>query len=445
MPEQQNIEWKSAWRDEYLKWICGFANAKGGKIFIGKDDDGNVVGIDDYKKLMDEIPNKIQNYLGIICDVDLHEYAGLYVIEIDVKPYEVPISYQGKYHYRSGSTKQELKGNALNEFLIKKTGKTWDDVIESKATFSDLDISTIDKFKKDAIKSKRLPAIESENDYTQILQNLQLIENGELKRAAIVLFGKEPRKFFINAYAKIGKFGNSDHDLQSQEIIESNAYNLADQIIEVLDKKYFIKSISYEGLHRIETAPYPYEAIREALINAIIHRNYFGPPIQISLYDDKIMIWNVGELPEQLKIDDLRHKHASFPKNQRLADIFFIGGFIEAWGRGTLKIINECLNFGLPEPEIELMTGGICVTIHKNQLNEKYLNSLNLNKRQRNIILYLKEQKKITNKEYQLHVNCSNRTATRDLHDLVAKKIIKSSEIKGAGAYYELITPITPK
>ena len=157
------------------------------------------------------------------------------------------------------------------------------------------------------------------------------------------------------------------------------------------------------------------------------------------------MIWNVGELPEQLKIDDLKHKHSSYPKNQRLADIFFIGGFIEAWGRGTLKIINECLSFGLPEPEIELMTGGICVTIHKNQLNEKYLNSLNLNKRQRNIILYLKEHKKITNKEYQLHVNCSNRTATRDLHDLVAKKIIKSSEIKGAGAYYELITPITPK
>jgi len=444
MPEQHNIEWKSSWRDEYLKWICGFANAKGGKIFIGKDDEGNIVGIDDYKKLMDEIPNKIQNYLGIICDVDLHENSGLFVIEIDVKPYEVPISYQGKYHYRTGSTKQELKGNALNEFLIKKTGKTWDDVIENKVNFSDLDISTIDKFKKDAIKSKRLPAIENENDYHQILQNLQLLENGELKRAAIVLFGKEPRKFFINAYAKIGKFGSSDHDLQSQEVIECNAYNLADQIIEILDKKYFIKSISYEGLHRIETPPYPYEAIRESLINAIIHRNYFGPPIQISLYDDKIMIWNVGELPDQLKIDDLKHKHSSYPKNQRLADIFFIGGFIEAWGRGTLKIINECLNFGLPEPEIELLTGGISVTMYKNKFNEKFLNSLNLNERQQNIIVYLKTHKKITNKEYQLRTNCSNRTATRDLHDLVDKKIIKGSEIKGAGAFYEIITPIAP-
>lgn len=123
MPENQNIEWKESWRDEYLKWICGFANAKGGKIIIGKNDRGEVIGVDKFKKLMDDIPNKIQNQLGIICDVDLKEYEDKKYIEIDVKPYDVPISYQGKYHYRSGSTKQELKGNALNEFLLKKAGK----------------------------------------------------------------------------------------------------------------------------------------------------------------------------------------------------------------------------------------------------------------------------------------------------------------------------------
>jgi ATP-dependent DNA helicase RecG len=130
MPENQNIEWKESWRDEYLKWICGFVNAKGGKIFIGIDDKGNITGVENPKRLMDDIPNKIQKLLGIICDVDLHEKDGKHYIEKDVKPYDVPISYQGKYYYRSGSTKQELRGNALNEFLLKKAGKTWDDVIE---------------------------------------------------------------------------------------------------------------------------------------------------------------------------------------------------------------------------------------------------------------------------------------------------------------------------
>ena len=144
MPENQNIEWKESWRDEYLKWICGFANAKGGRIFIGKNDRGEVIGIENYKRIMDEIPNKIQSLLGIICDVDLHEQDGNNFIEIDVKPYDVPISHQGKYHYRSGSTKQELKGNALNEFLLKKAGKTWDDVIEPRASLSDIDASAIE-------------------------------------------------------------------------------------------------------------------------------------------------------------------------------------------------------------------------------------------------------------------------------------------------------------
>ena len=134
MPESQNIEWKQSWRDEYLKWICGFANAQGGTIFIGKDDKGSVVGIEKHQKLMDDIPSKITNHLGIISDINLHEERGKYYIEIVTYPYDVPISYHGAYHYRSGSTKQELTGVALNEFLLRKAGKTWDDVFEPNAS-----------------------------------------------------------------------------------------------------------------------------------------------------------------------------------------------------------------------------------------------------------------------------------------------------------------------
>ncbi len=168
MPEKQDIEWKESWRDEYLKWICGFANAKGGIIYIGKDDQGNIVGVDNYKRLMDDIPNKIQNDLGILCNVNLHESTAKYYIEIDVKPYDVPISDHGKYHYRSGSTKQELKGTVLNEFLLKKAGKTGDYVIEPNATYTDIDENAIKVFKQEAAKSQRLPALEKENDNIQI-------------------------------------------------------------------------------------------------------------------------------------------------------------------------------------------------------------------------------------------------------------------------------------
>lgn len=126
MSETQNIEYKSTWRDEYLKWICGFANAIGGTIFIGKDDNGNVVGVEDAKRLLEEIPNKVRDILGIMVDVNLYTENKKQFIEIITAPYPNGVSYKGQYHYRSGSTKQELKGAAFDKFLLQKKGRHWD-------------------------------------------------------------------------------------------------------------------------------------------------------------------------------------------------------------------------------------------------------------------------------------------------------------------------------
>lgn len=127
MPENQNEEYKESWRDEYLKWICAFANSKGGTLFIGIKDDGTVKGISDSKKLMEDIPNKIVSLLGIVCDVTLLSMDSKDVIRIDVPSISVPVAYKGVYHVRSGSTKQELTGPALQDFLFKKMGLSWDD------------------------------------------------------------------------------------------------------------------------------------------------------------------------------------------------------------------------------------------------------------------------------------------------------------------------------
>jgi len=137
MAEQQNIEYKASWRDECLKWICGFANAQGGRIFIGIDDNGEVTGEIDYKKLMDEIPNKVVSHLGLVVDVNLHRKKGKPYIEIIVPVSSAPISYHGAYHYRSGSTKQELKGNALHKFLLERIGVSWEQQVMPAATLAD--------------------------------------------------------------------------------------------------------------------------------------------------------------------------------------------------------------------------------------------------------------------------------------------------------------------
>lgn len=124
MQEQQNIEWKESWRDEYLKWICGFANAQGGKIYIGKNDKGEVVGINNAKRLMDDLPNKIVTNLGVVCNINLLAENEKQFIEIIVDAYPNPVNYKGQYHYRSGSTKQELKGAALDKFMLEAKGKS---------------------------------------------------------------------------------------------------------------------------------------------------------------------------------------------------------------------------------------------------------------------------------------------------------------------------------
>jgi len=437
MSESQNIEWKESWRDEYLKWICGFANAKGGKLIVGKKDNGEVIGVVNLKKLLEDIPNKIQNHLGIICDVNLVEESDKALIEIDVKPYDIAISYQGKYHYRSGSTKQELKGKALNEFLLKKSGRTWDDVVETRATLDDIDPKAIAAFTKAAVISKRMPFVENETSIETILDNLMLRENGQIKRSAVLLFSKNPCKFFVNAYVKIGRFGKTDDDLLFQEVIEGNAFQIADRILEILDKKFLISPISYEGLYRVEKWEYPYKAVREAIINAIVHRDYSGAPVQISIYDDQIMIWNEGKLPEGITIEDLKQKHISRPFNPAIAAVFFKGGLIEAWGRGTINIINECITAGLPEPSFESVFGGISVKLFKS-FTEKQLLEKGLNERQIKAVFYCKENDYINNSIYQSICETSERTATRDLEFLTEIGVLKKIG-KKKGTKYKLV------
>lgn len=152
--ESQNIEWKESWRDDYLKWICGFANARGGKIYIGINDDGIVTGLRDAKKMMEDIPNKISNYLGIIADVNLYTKDGKDYIEIVVSPNTYPVSYRGEYHYRSGSTKQQYKGQALNQFLLKKAGFTWDAVTIDNVAVSEMRNDSFDIFREQAVRKK---------------------------------------------------------------------------------------------------------------------------------------------------------------------------------------------------------------------------------------------------------------------------------------------------
>lgn len=425
MSEHQNIEYKQSWRDEYLKWICEFANAQGGKIYIGINDQGIVTGIHEFKKLMDDIPNKAINHLGLAIDVNLLKDNGREYIEIVVPISPMPISYHGTYHFRSGATKQELRGSALHEFLLRKIGRTWDDIGIGDAKIEDLDFKSINSFVKAAVKSGRIYKEAEKDNFPTLLENLQLVTpTGEIKAAAILLFGKNPKKFFVTSYFKIGKFGTSDADLKFQDTIEGNVFDMVEMVMTLLKQRYIVSTISYRGIQRIEKSEYPDAALREAILNAIVHKDYTDSTIQMSVYDHKITIWNPGRLSEDLSIEKLKHKHPSRARNKNIAEVFFKAGYIESWGRGIEKMMHSLKDHGLPEPIFEENSGGFQVTFLKEPYPKELLNRMGLNDRQINAITFLKDTLEITNAKYQEINNIGKSISAIELLELFEKGII---------------------
>jgi len=242
--ENQNLEWKETWRDEYSKVICGFANATGGVLEIGRRDNGEIIGVSNSKKLLEDLPNKIRSATGIIPAVDLRESDdGKEYITISVNPHTFPISCNGKYYLRSGSTTQELSGNALDEYMLRKQGKTWDGVPVPYVKFDDFESDAFKAFRRKAIASARLTAQDLEITDEMLLKNLRLIEGDYLKRAALLLFHQDPENWIPGAYLKIGFFENAA-DLLHQDEIHGPIITMADKAEDLVYLKYFKGIIS---------------------------------------------------------------------------------------------------------------------------------------------------------------------------------------------------------
>jgi ATP-dependent DNA helicase RecG len=335
--------------------------------------------------------------------------------------------------------KQELTGASLNEFLLKRAGQTWDDIIEPRASFDDIDERTVNIYLKKAGEAGRLPDMDGLS-IPDLLEKLRLVEDGHLKRAAIVLFGKDPGRFYPNTFVKIGRFEDDDFTIRFQETEEGNIIQVLEKVLNTLDHKFLIRNISFEGMNRIETLEYPVPALREMLLNSLIHRNYMGAPTQIRVYDNKLTVWNHGTLPDGITLDKLTKSHSSYPRNPVLAEACFRGGYIDSWGSGIIKIVNSCKAAGLPTPVLEEDGGGFIVRLFKDRFSEKQLQRLGLNDRQIKAVLYVKEKGRITNKEYQEINSVAKATATRDLSELTDTYNILENSGFGAGSIYKLAT-----
>ncbi len=432
MAESQNIEWKESWRDEYLKWICGFANAQGGCIYIGVDDAGRVIGVQNGKRLLEEIPNKIQTNLGFLADVNLLSKNDLEYIEIIVSPSSYPVSYKGEYHFRSGSTKQVLRGTALTEFISSKTGIRWEDSVIEGVAVEDLDKESFDIFRREAVRSKRMTKDDLNMSNAELLDSLDLLKDGKLTRAAVLLFHRTPQKWMFGTYTRIGKFGKGS-DLQYQDEVIGSLFMQAERVIELIYLKYLKAPITYDNLTRVETYPFPKDAVREALYNALVHSRWSaGIPIQIRIEDDAMYISNECVFPSDWTMESLLQRHQSRPYNPKIARAFFRAGYIESWGRGIQKIFEVCNEYGALQPEYVVHSEDIMLKLAAVSITDKHV--LKLDSKAENtalkmkIVEYLQNQPTATQKELQEALN-----ETRTHIQKIVKELVGEGKIERKG------------
>ena len=391
----------------------------GAVMYFGVNDDHEVIGLKQTKKLMEDIPNKIVNFMGLVVDVNLFEQDGLEYIEVVIEPSNVPISFKGKYYYRSGSTMQELNGAALQQFILKKMGRTWDDIPNDFATIKDLDRQAVKFFLDNGIEASRIDKSEARASTERVIENLGLMtEDGKLKNAALLLFAKNPRKYFTSVEFKIGRFRHDESDLIIQDVIEGNIIQMTDRVVKVLKAKYLTSPIHYENMRRKEPLEVPEDALREILYNSIAHKQYTGAPIQMRVWDDYVEIWNEGMLPIGLTPEALLKKHSSHPRNKNIANAFFKAGFIESWGRGYEKIRRGFENVGLPLPKP-------CPNPAQT-LPER-------------ILLLIRENPTITKRELAKEIGRGERTIQDYLHRLKNENRIRRIGSATFGGYWEIV------
>ncbi|GIV25139.1 MAG: ATP-dependent DNA helicase [Bacteroidia bacterium] len=435
--ESQTIEWKREWTERALEDLAAFANTDGGTLWIGIQDDGTVVGAQADDREIQRITNQIAAHLGITPSVEIVSLQGRPVIRITVEPAARLVAYRGRYLRRVGSTNRDFAQDELARQVMQRLGLHWDGLVSEWGP-QYLDEEALRHFAR--LARDRLPFIDPQHPQAT-LQNLGLIREGKLTNAAVLLFAQNPQRLFPLAQVRIGLFRDNQildsHDFRGT--LWQQLEGVMERFRQVLKVRFDIrvKELSLEGLQRREVWEYPLDALREAVVNALIHRDYTYPSdIQIRLEEDRLQVWSPGELPPPLTVEQLYGPHSSVKRNPLLAQVFYYAGIIEQWGTGTTRIVQLCRAQGLPTPAFANWQGGLRVVFSQDPYTPERLQAMGLNERQIQIIAFLRSRPGASTGElHRLFPQFTVKTTQRDLQALVDKGLVKAEGQKKGRRY----------
>jgi len=305
---------------------------------------------------------------------------------------------------------------------------------------SDIAPDRIDWFAAEA-SAKRKFSFETTPTPKNVLTELGLLDKNRLLHAALMLFGKKPQCFCPAAVVKCSHYHGTavTRPIPSQQVLGNTLFEQADAAADfVLSRLYRTIGDREETTAAEEKLEIPKEAIREIIVNAVVHRDYdSNASVQIDVFADRVEIMNPGGLPDELTVDDLVKEHLSVPVNPFLARPFYLAGYINQLGYGTRNVVKWCRKAGLPDPKFDPAENRFRVIIWRNWLTDDRMKGLNLNERQVKAVQFLKSDLHITNTEYQKLTGVSRATAKRDLDEMVKLGLLK---LEGAGrsAHYRL-------
>lgn len=428
-----------------MSTLCAFLNGQGGAVLIGVKDNGEIVGQDIADHTKREIAQELKK-LEPTAPVEVH-YVPIkknkYVITLQVHSgNHAPYTYDGRSYQRDESETTKMSQHRYEQLLVARgqLNHSWEEVIAPEYTIDDLDQEEIYKTISDGIRENRIPASAQREEIKAILERLELIANGKLKRAAIILYAKPESLKLLQPTIKMARFKGIDKlgDFIDNQQWCGNAFSLLAEADAFLKRHLpiasFFKPSQFE---RVDKPILPVMAIREALINAISHRDYADRTTDISLaiFDDRLELWNSGSLLKKLTIEDLRHIHESVLRNRLIANIFYVRGLIEKWGIGTNKMIDLCRQEGIPEPEFVARSGGFAVIFKFKEsvgvTPHSIVDSPVLSHRQAEILSIIKDQRSINIQKLitLLENPPSERMVRKDLKHLKEQGLI---EVKGS-------------
>lgn len=426
--------------------VCAFLNSRGGTLVIGVNDSGRVTGVADAAKRADSLRMFLRNAISprVLVSVNVDSVEnGAKVVTVEVPAgRDRPYVSAGSIFVRHGKETQAAAGDVIRRIVQEQAFEPvrWERGIASGVDVSDLDTEEIRRTVSEA-KQTRGYAFRDSEDLSEVLTDLSLLQQGRLTNAAAVLFGAAPARSLPQSRIRITAFStDKGSDYLDDRVLEGHAFSLLEQAFSFVRQHIRISAAFQPGqVERTSRPEYPFEALREGIVNAIVHRDYSlaSGGVTVGVYPERIEIWNSGQLPKELSVQDLKRSHPSLPGNPDMAHVFYLRGIIERIGRGTIKIVEQCKAAGLKPPEWKATASGITLTYFGGQ------QPLRLNRRQKELLQSLGEGQIIEPADYYAKMEgvISQRQAQRDLSSLAAGSWLRQEGEGPATVYVRTARP----